>query len=339
MSRLGLALSGGGFRATLYHLGVLRFLRDARILHRVSHITSVSGGSIMAAHLVLNWQRFTGTEEEFDEAAKELLDFIQMDVRNRIVRRFPLTFLVNSFRWLVRQGRSRRLTRPGLLEAHYEKFLYGDKCLYELPNVPQLHMLATNVNEGCLCSFTRHGILVQRRTPDGETRFESVPSELATVPMAVAASSAFPGFFPPLELTAADVGADDSRFPPHLFTDGGVYDNLGVRMFRCIQDSWIGHDSPLRADDFVDLDASVTAMHRALDLPELTPLSHLAKRISLRTGEKSSAEITRESLPRGLWNVIVHDRLYFEPALESVELEQPQARDLWNWAKQGRELE
>jgi hypothetical protein len=35
---------------------------------------------------------------------------------------------------------------------------------------------------------------------------------------AVTASSAFPGFFPPLLLTAADVGAHESRFPPHLFT-------------------------------------------------------------------------------------------------------------------------
>ena len=59
MSRIGLALSGGGFRATLYHMGVLRFLRDAEALNRVSHITSVSGGSITAAHLVMNWDRYT----------------------------------------------------------------------------------------------------------------------------------------------------------------------------------------------------------------------------------------------------------------------------------------
>jgi predicted acylesterase/phospholipase RssA len=159
MGRIGLALSGGGFRATLYHLGALRFLRDAGILPRVSHITSVSGGSIMAAHLVLNWQRYTGSEQDYDEAASELLDFIRMDVRNRIVRRFPLTFAANGLRWLVGRGRARHLTRPGLLEANYKEFLFGDKCLYELPAVPQLHMLATNLDEGCLCSFTRSGIL------------------------------------------------------------------------------------------------------------------------------------------------------------------------------------
>ena len=165
MSRIGLALSGGGFRATLYHLGVLRFLRDAEALNRISHITSVSGGSITAAHLVMNWDKYTGTEEEFDQAADELLSFIRMDIRNRVVRRFPLATAANAVRWAVRAGTSRRLTRPGLLEAHYEKYLFGDKCLYELPVAPQLHMLATNVNEGCLCSFTQRGLLVQAVLP------------------------------------------------------------------------------------------------------------------------------------------------------------------------------
>src|SRR5262249_2680870 len=58
MKKIGLALSGGGFRASLYHLGLVRFLRDAGILSRVSQVTSVSGGSIVAAHLVLNWGRY-----------------------------------------------------------------------------------------------------------------------------------------------------------------------------------------------------------------------------------------------------------------------------------------
>src|SRR5262249_40674201 len=35
MKKIGLALSGGGFRATLYHLGLIRFLRDAGLLQQV----------------------------------------------------------------------------------------------------------------------------------------------------------------------------------------------------------------------------------------------------------------------------------------------------------------
>ena len=65
-NRIGLALSGGGFRACMYHLGLVRFLRDGGILPRITHITSVSGGSIFAAHLVLNWDRYNGSPGEFD---------------------------------------------------------------------------------------------------------------------------------------------------------------------------------------------------------------------------------------------------------------------------------
>jgi predicted acylesterase/phospholipase RssA len=56
-----LALSGGGFRAAPYHLGVVRFLRDAQLLSKGPKITSVSGGSVIGAHMALNWDRCCGT--------------------------------------------------------------------------------------------------------------------------------------------------------------------------------------------------------------------------------------------------------------------------------------
>lgn len=60
---LSLALSGGGFRATLFHLGVIRHLYEQKTLHHVTKIASVSGGSILAAHLVLHWGDYTNYEE------------------------------------------------------------------------------------------------------------------------------------------------------------------------------------------------------------------------------------------------------------------------------------
>ncbi len=52
--RLGLALSGGGFRATLFHLGVLTRLAELDLLRHVAVISSVSGGSILAADYMLH---------------------------------------------------------------------------------------------------------------------------------------------------------------------------------------------------------------------------------------------------------------------------------------------
>src|SRR5207244_5324629 len=121
---------------------------------RVSHITAVSGGSIFAAHLVLNWDRYNSSATEFDVAASELLSFVRMDVRNRITRRFPLNVPLRWVRRLLGLS-NRKLTRTGLLASHYEKYLYGDTSLFELPERPQLHLLTTNLSEGCLCSFNR----------------------------------------------------------------------------------------------------------------------------------------------------------------------------------------
>ena len=53
----GLALSGGGFRAALFHLGSLWRLNELGWLKRLAEVTSVSGGSITAGHLGLCWNR------------------------------------------------------------------------------------------------------------------------------------------------------------------------------------------------------------------------------------------------------------------------------------------
>ena len=275
MKKIGLALSGGGFRASLYHLGLIRFLRDAGILPQVSHITSVSGGSIFSAHLALNWNRYNGSADEFAEAAAEFLAFVRLDVRSRILRRFPLTV---PLRWARRlMGKSnRKLSRTGLLEYHYEKHLYGDVSLFELPVRPQLHLLTTNLSEGCLCSFNRDGLLMVRREPGHAFRMERIHTGLATVPMAVTASSAFPGFFPPLDLTSAEAGVSDGAFGRQSYTDGGVYDNLGVRMFRFL-DRQILADEHLSWEDFVDMPAAFEALRAASVATEPGPLRRLAQ--------------------------------------------------------------
>src|SRR5256885_16974551 len=48
---VGLSLSGGGFRATLFHLGAIRRLNEFGILAKLTAISSVSGGSILNGFL------------------------------------------------------------------------------------------------------------------------------------------------------------------------------------------------------------------------------------------------------------------------------------------------
>jgi len=212
MPTIGLALSGGGFRATLYHLGVVRYLRDCGILERVGDIASVSGGSILAAHLVLNWDRYTGDDAAFAEAAREIVQFVQHDVRNRIVRRLPLLFPIRLIGKLT-GWRAANFTPNALLEKAYRQFLYGDRRLFELPEQPALHILSTNVSDGVMAVFNREGLHLQKRERGDTDPFRHIAGETATIAKVVSASSAFPGFFPPVEITAHDIGVHENRSP------------------------------------------------------------------------------------------------------------------------------
>jgi predicted acylesterase/phospholipase RssA len=56
---IGLALSGGGFRATLFHIGSIWRLIELGVLPRVTRISSVSGGSIFSGVLASKWPALT----------------------------------------------------------------------------------------------------------------------------------------------------------------------------------------------------------------------------------------------------------------------------------------
>jgi NTE family protein len=53
-TRIALCVSGGGFRATLFHLGAARRLYELGLLQRLDTISSVSGGSIFAGVLAIS---------------------------------------------------------------------------------------------------------------------------------------------------------------------------------------------------------------------------------------------------------------------------------------------
>ncbi len=53
--RSALALSGGGYRATLFAVGSLYRLNELGILKNLNRITAVSGGSITLGYLALHW--------------------------------------------------------------------------------------------------------------------------------------------------------------------------------------------------------------------------------------------------------------------------------------------
>lgn len=234
----GLALSGGGFRATLFHLGLIAYLYDAEYtsirdghpnaaLSGIEHIASVSGGSIMAGHLLHNWESYTNfsDKDEFARVACQLIDFIRKDIRGRIVRRLPVIlpqhfasiYARNNFKG-SRTARLRRSTSDRL-ERYYRDELFGERTIGDLgsSNTPEFYILATNIVDFKEPAwFSKDGF---------HSRGTFHPAESHLLANAVAASSAFPGMFTTIRFSPGD-GADPIRL-----ADGGIYDNLGVRRF------------------------------------------------------------------------------------------------------------
>lgn len=239
---LGLALSGGGFRATLFHLGVVRLLHEAELLREVTHICSVSGGSIFAAHLVLNWDRYTGSDESFEDAAQEVVLFSQRDVRGRVLRRWFFSFIALGFPRLFSDFR-----RSALLEKELTR-LYKDATLAELKRPltngspgskrPELHILSTSMSNGQSASFGPSLFMLR----DDENATEQIDIETLKVSLAVTASAAFPPAFPPVRVDHETLNVSRTTFQ-NLFksraqylTDGGVFDNLGIRKLRWLEE-------------------------------------------------------------------------------------------------------
>lgn len=215
----GLCLSGGGYRAMLFHLGTLWRLDDAGLLRTLDRVSSVSGGSITAAALALAWPDLAfgpdGRAAGFVERVVAPLRGLAgetLDVASALDGMFPFGQTVGEH-----------------LSAAYREHLFGQATLQDLPDAPRFVINATNLDSGELWRFTK--------TEMADWRVGSVASPTVLVGDAVAASSAFPPVLSPfmLDLRGADWESErgnDLDGPEHrgelTLSDGGVYDNMGL---------------------------------------------------------------------------------------------------------------
>ncbi|MBA3034581.1 MAG: patatin-like phospholipase family protein [Gammaproteobacteria bacterium] len=199
--RIGLALSGGGFRAAAFHLGVFRKLESLGLLWKLDLLTCVSGGSIAGAFLAANWGK------------ADTLDRLENYLRTRsIAVSSVIGGLLDPFE-----------SRLDKLASSYDKDLYGGITLSQLANGPRLYLNATNLATGNMFFFVTGG---GKPAEMGEHQLGVTTADDFPLSKAVAASSAFPPVFPPLR-----IGVDKYAFAEGEYvtlTDGGVYDNLGV---------------------------------------------------------------------------------------------------------------
>jgi NTE family protein len=212
-----LCLSGGGFRAMLFHLGALWRLNEVGVLGQLDRISSVSGGSIIAGILGLNWNRLdfkNGVATGFEE-------FVVVPIRSLARHTIDLKAGINAlipFESIA----------DGIADA-YRTHLYGKNTLQDLPDHPRFIFNATNVQSKVLWRFSK--------PYTWDYRVGKIDRPVISLAVAVGASSAFPPFLSPavLKFEESDFtpkSGFDLQKPPYttnvVLTDGGVYDNLGL---------------------------------------------------------------------------------------------------------------
>jgi NTE family protein len=217
---IGLALSGGGFRATLFGLGSLWRLNETGLLGKLDYISSVSGGSILSGILARRWKELdfvNGRAGNFQQVmAEPVQDFCSrtIDVDAAIFG------MLTPFK-----------TAGEYLADRYDKELFHGTLLRDIPAAepgrsPEFIFQATNLQTGCSFSFRQDRVTDAVLGVARKAEF--------TLADAVAASSAFPPIFSPVILQCAPSAwqlDDSSLLEMHkriVLADGGVSDSMGV---------------------------------------------------------------------------------------------------------------
>lgn len=281
-----LCLSGGGFRAALFHLGALRRLNEVGLLSKMDTISSVSGGSVANGLLAKVWPSLipdgSGTFTNFDEVYEvPLRAFCSRDIRTGPL----LTERLDPRNWLALAGHDHSAT--DFLAQEYRDHLVGDLRLRDLKAIrdhhgPDFIFDASNLQTGVNFVFSGE------RMGDYQIGYADAPDVL--VADAVAASSCFPIAFPPLVLkfepgtfSGGDLAKKDP--PPSrlddmqrrvVLSDGGVYDNLGL------EPVWKSHQLVLCSDGgkpfSLDADPGTVISSRLLRCQEVIGNQALAVR-------------------------------------------------------------
>lgn len=222
--RSALALSGGGYRATLFAVGSLYRLNELGILKNLNRITAVSGGSIALGYLALHWNdlKFSHNDvaENFETViAEPLQEFCSHNLDVAAAIGGILSFS--------------KTTGDKIIKA-YNKRLFHNVLLRDIPKgdgIPEFLFYATNLGTGSSVRITNETIF--------DYKLGEAPVYNISLAQAVAASSAFPPVLSPVIFDSKKWAWKKKNDFNYLYdnqalrdrlvlTDGGLYDNMGI---------------------------------------------------------------------------------------------------------------
>lgn len=279
--RIGVALSGGGYRAAAYHIGTLRALHRLGILEKVDVISSVSGGSITAAYYALNKDNYEEFEKGFMKCLSKgvlrtsylclagLILFVLLlaGLLGHCTALIMSTYLpdklilsgvcgtlvtvISLFALLMMCAKNSFTALPtsDLIIRAYNKLFFKGKTLGELPPTPTLAINSTNIATQLPFWFSKSSMGEFAYRVKGKSIFTA---EDFPVAKAVMASSCVPYGFTPITIEEKYLldtyeNCPNQPEPPKLI-DGGVYDNQGAHKL-------IQNDSKFHTDFIVVSDA------------------------------------------------------------------------------------
>lgn len=247
---IGLALSGGGSRAIAFHLGCMRALHDRDILDKVTVLSGVSGGSVIAALYAYSDEPFDAFERRIEavlskglawgiarhtflspETPKIVLAIALAGTAALIGRAVQIVSLMLGLFGLGRvlmPGLAQRIldllprfaSRTTAFERHLAYSYFGQKGMDAVARTG----LAVVLNAAELRTETAF------RFGSGESgcwRFGRLV-DTPRVATAVAASAAFPALLPAIDRRLTFTNKGEHRTHRVIITDGGVYDNHGI---------------------------------------------------------------------------------------------------------------
>jgi len=245
---VGLALSGGGYRAAAFHLGTLKKLYELDILNTVDKISSISGGSIIGAFYCYYNKPFVEFENEIRKVlnSKSVIRNILKSYTFIIVIAIFLICLIVSyfickyistwlsiplyliFIYLIGKYQFRFFPINKEIEKAYNEFLFKDATLSDLKDQPELAIGSTNLQSCRPFTFSK------RKMEDSSYAFMDPPIKFDSgnfpIARAVTASTAVPSLFTPIRIDEIFFqNKEYFKLVSPVLVDGGIYDNQGIQ--------------------------------------------------------------------------------------------------------------
>lgn len=230
-NKIGLALSGGGYRAAAYHLGTLKALKKLGILDNIDVISSVSGGSIVAAYYLLNKDNFKSFESSFLQKLK--IGVLHIAIANVLAVLAAIIAGVYFFGWwtivldiLVFVFLNYKILPLSLwIEWQYNWLFFKKHTLSDLPDYPVVSINTTDVAKGREFKFSKDKAWGYDYF-NWSDRQDAFTGAGFPISKAVMASSCVPFAFSPIRMPKKYRRYNHFKCP--LLLDGGLYDNQGT---------------------------------------------------------------------------------------------------------------